>query len=68
MHPLQYELETARHTDYQHRAAQLRQVSQAERAATGRMLPAARLCTIGGRVWWHISHLSTAQVLTHAQD
>jgi hypothetical protein len=66
MHPLQHELETARHMDYQDRAARQRQVAEAEHLASGRAASASGLRTIAARDWWHASRSAAVAVLKHA--
>ena len=68
MHPLQYELESARHTDSQRRAAQRRLVAEAEHLASGRTWPIPVLGTIVVRTRRYVSLFLGVEVLSHAES
>jgi hypothetical protein len=58
IHPLEYELETARHTDWQHQAAHRRIVIEAEKLVWGQMPSALFLRSVIGRFDWRVIHAS----------
>lgn len=64
MHPLQYELENARHAHYRSRAAQQRLVAEAEHLATGRSPSVAMLRTMAA----HISNALRMGALSRAES
>ena len=56
IHPLQYELETARHVDCQRQAAQLRVVAEAEKLVSGEVPSAPFRRSVIGRFDWRVIH------------
>jgi hypothetical protein len=54
IHPLQYELEVARHTECQRQAAQRREVAEAEKMVSGDMPSLPFLRSVIGRFDWRV--------------
>ena len=58
IHPLQYEIETARHGDYQLRATQRREIAKAEQVVSGEMQSTPLLRSVTGRFNWRLLHMA----------
>ena len=68
IHPLQYELENARHSDSLHRASQQRLVAEAEQLATVRTLSTPVLSMAAARMRGYLSTALGMEALRHAKS
>ena len=67
IHPLQYELASARHTDCQDRAARQRLVAEAEHQATRRTRSTPIFRTIAARMHGYVSTAIRIEAFSHAE-
>jgi hypothetical protein len=67
IHPLQYELESARHSDSQHRASQQRLVAEAEQLAAVRTRSTQALSLVAARMRGYVSTALRMEALRHAK-